>query len=105
MPKVVALGKYRVSCPKCRVILGITDSIGEARKKQKAHRSTCPKVSESLGKINTLLHDGRHLLGLNLISNEPVEFEFRINDKNRLILEGPFVKPSKIHNSRLEGAN
>jgi len=52
----------------------------------------------SLGKIKTFQFDGHHLLGLNVISNEPVEFEFKINDKNQLILEGPLVKSSKIHN-------
>ena len=58
-----------------------------------------------IGRIPTYLFEGTHLLGLNLVSSEPVEFNVKINDKNQLILEGPVVKSSKIHNSRLEGAD
>ena len=63
------------------------------------------KLTEKIvGKIKTFLFDGQHVLGLNLISNEPVEFEFKINKKNQLILEGPLLKSSKTDNSRVEGA-
>ena len=52
-----------------------------------------------VGKIKTFLFEDRHLLGLNVISKEPVEFQLKINEKNQLILEGPVVKSSKIDNS------
>ncbi len=62
-----------------------------------------------LGQIHTFVFDNQHLIALpkhwKIDPNSPLSFEVKINDKNQLILEGPLVKSSRIHDSRLEGAD
>jgi len=68
------------------------------------------ELTEKLGYLETfVLDNGRQVLGIpthwKINPNEPLKFDVIINEKSQLILEGPLVKSSKIHNSRLEGAD
>lgn len=68
------------------------------------------ELMEKLGQLETfVLDNGQQALGIpahwKTNPNEPLKFDVIINEKSQLILEGPVVKPSKIHNSRPKGAD
>ena len=61
------------------------------------------ELTEKLGQLEAfVVENGQQVLGIPKqwkIPNEPLNFDVKINERNQLVLEGPVVKSSRIHNS------
>jgi len=66
-------------------------------------------LTKVLGSIPSFVFNNQHVIALpkkwKIDPNSPLSFEVKINNDNQLILEGPLVKSSKIHDSQVEGAD